>query len=276
MITNKLLPAVKLPYRLTKGSIQTRQRKANQLVRSLTGNIQGSLKRGTLTTKQLQEQIEHILPQKMNIIVLEGKDADFIAYSDILHSNKNGKITAVTLELPTKNNIVEEEQLVNIAHEFQHIADQIYNPKYLARNQLMANRGMFTQKYNDLYDKHIYNQEFTNGKRDRRQVIKKLEQRIKHFFRGMSAEDKINYLQDSRYTLQMEDNAYFTQFKYAKKSNKKHKQISKDDLIKWNKDLMFTEKIALLKRMAFEIIKEERQKHALQLKKLRNVNNLTK
>lgn len=270
MITNTLIPAVKLPFKLTKGSIQVKQRKANQLVRNLIGNIQGSLKRETFTTEELEEHIMHILPKKMNIYVLEGHDKNFIAYSDVLHSEKNGKIKALTIELPTKNNIVKADQLVNIAHEFQHIADQIYHPKYLARNQFMTNKGLLTKKYNDFYDKYIYNQEFTNGKNDRKKVIKKLELKLKHFFRGMGAEDKVNYLQDSRYTLQMEENAYYTQYKYAKKFNKKHNQnIDKEDLIKWNKSLMFTEKINLLKQMAFEIIKEERKKHAFQLKKIK-------
>ncbi len=274
---NKILPNVKLAYKYSKGSIPVRQQKADKLVKNLINNIGGSLKKGKLTIPQLQEQITHILPQKIQIQVLEAQDKSYVAYSDILYSAKSKKIKGLTIELPTKNNIVDEKQLTNIAHEFQHIADQLYHPKILARNQYMETNGLYTKQYNELYDKYLYNQEFTDGKRDRKDVIKKLEQKIKHFFRGMKAEDKINYLQDARYGLILENNAYFTQYKYAKKLKKKHStNINREDLIKWNKDLMFTEKITLLKRIAFEIIKEERQKHAFLVKKLRNVNNSSK
>ena len=52
------------------------------------------------------------------------------------------------------------------------------------------------------------------------------------------------------------------QAKIAKRLNKKHIPIDKRDLIKENKNFMFQEKIDLLKQMAFDIIKKERQKWA--------------
>ena len=82
----------------------------------------------------------------------------------------------------------------------------------------------------------------------------------------MSVEDKINYLQDSIYTLKQEEQAYYTQAKYAKIMNKKHLPINPQDLIKPNNSFMFHEKIVLMKKMAFDIIKAERKHHALKLK----------
>ena len=107
-------------------------------------------------------------------------------------------------------------------HEFQHITDQLFNPKYLARNQDMANKNLLTNKYNNIYDEYIYNYEAATNKNEKSYILKQIEYKLKEFLKGMSITDKINYLQDSRYSLIMENNAYFTQQKYAKKLNKQH------------------------------------------------------
>ncbi len=103
-----------------------------------------------------------------------------------------------------------------------------------------------------------------------------MSHKIKNFLRGFGIEDKVDYLQDIRYTLISEKYAYSTQRKYAKIMNKKHFLINKKDLGNENKIFMFDEKIKLLKDLAFEIIQKNRQKHALLLKKenrLKNINN---
>ncbi len=58
----------------------------------------------------------------------------------------------------------------------------------------------------------------------------------------MSAEDKVNCLQDLRYSLETENSAYTAQQKVAKRLKKKRIQVSEDDLFRWDKDFMFVEK----------------------------------
>jgi len=83
----------------------------------------------------------------------------------------------------------------------------------------------------------------------------------------MTAEEKINYIQDARYCLETEDGAYSAQYRFAKKMKKRRKDVSNDDLFKWNGEFMFKEKIELLKRLGFEVILNERKKYKLFLKK---------
>ena len=73
--------------------------------------------------------------------------------------------------------------------------------------------------------------------------------------------------------MQMERQAYLTQRKYAKKLDKKHKPINCWDLDDEIKNHMLDEKINLLEKIGFDIIKKTRGKHAAKLKKqnLRNV-----
>lgn len=140
----------------------------------------------------------------------------------------------------------------------------------------MANIGLYTKKYDRLYDEVIYNREFPEGRKDKKYILKRMSHKIKNFLRGFGIEDKVDYLQDIRYALISEKYAYSTQRKYAKIMNKKHFLINKKDLENENKIFMFDEKIKLLKNLTFEIIQKERLKHAQLLKKRETLQNINK
>lgn len=132
--------------------------------------------------------------------------------------------------------------------------------------------GMITTKYQNLYDK-LYNYEYPTSKADKHKIIKLLEHKIKKFLRGMNISEKMDYIQDARYSLIMEEQAYRTQRKYAKKFHKKHLPINEYELEDEISLHMLKEKIQLLTRLGFELLETERGKHAAKLKskKLRNV-----
>ena len=125
-----------------------------------------------------------------------------------------------------------------------------------------------------LYIVYSRSTEYKNiSKAEKHKIIKLLEHKIKKFLRGMNISEKMDYIQDARYSLIMEEQAYRTQRKYAKKFYKKHlpiKEYELDDEIGLH---MLKEKIQLLTRIGFELIETERGKHAAKLKakKLRNV-----
>lgn len=266
-MTNRLLDSVKLPYKITRGSYFERQQKADATINKLYQELQGRFKKQELTIDKMQECINETLPNHVRIIIKDCQDKDFDGFSDILYSPKSGKINATTIEIPTKNNKVNIKELPTIMHELQHVIDQLYHPKYLARNQHMENNKLFTEQYNLLYDGWLYNFEEPGSKKEIKYILEVIKQRLLEFLKGKPTSDKINYLQDCRYGLQMEEKAYFTQSKIAKKLKKKHLPINKDDLIKENKDYMFHEKIQLLKEMASTIIGKERAIHKSRLRK---------
>lgn len=274
-MSNILLPQVKLPYKYTRGSVSLRQQRADKLTDKLYHSLRGRFdKNGELKLDNIQKCIDEILPQRIKVLVKNAEPTDeFDAYSDILYSDKSGKIKVTTIELPSKKGKVKLIDLPTILHEFQHVADQIFHPKYLARNQSMSNASMYTKKYNVLYDEYMYSYEGPVGKKDRAYILKHLRHRIKHFLRKMKPEEKIDYLQDSRYNLMMENKAYFTQQKYAKKLQKQHVDVKTADITKWNKDYMFAEKIKLLEDIIASIIEKEREKFKIKarIKALRNI-----
>ena len=105
-------------------------------------------------------------------------------------------------------------------------------------------------------------------------ILNRLRHKIEHFFRGMPADVKMDYIQDAKYCLLSEKYAYSTQRKYAKIAKKKHFPFNADELENENKNFMFDEKIKLLKDMGFEIIKKERSEHARRLKEHKKLTNV--
>lgn len=265
-----LIPQVTFPYKMIQGSFGQRQNGSIRLVDKLYKTLLPQFKYNKLPAETLQKTIDEITQKRVKIIVKNNEDMSFDGGSDILYSPISDSITATTLEIPITNKKIHIKDFITIMHEFQHIADQLFHPKYLLRNQYMYRNGLYSDKYNRLYDDFIYCREDISSNKKRKYTIKHLEYKIRHFLRKMSTEDKINYLQDTRYNLMMEDQAYYTQFKYAKKMQKKHLPVNKGDLKKENASHMFTEKIELLKRLTFEIIKKERELHAVKLKKAKN------
>lgn len=269
-----LLPKVSLPYNTIRGSFTQRQNSAIKLVDKLYRDLLPKFnKRGYITFEDLEKSVNDVLEKKINVSIKKCTDTELDGGSDIIYSPISGNITGTTLEVFSKNNKINKKDIITILHEFQHITDQLFHPKYLVRNQYMSKNSMFISKYLDLYDNYIYAIEYPSCKKEKKEIIKNLRHKILKFLRRMSVEDKIDYLQDTRYTLQMEQQAYSTQYKYAKRLHKKHYPIEQKDLIKENSLYMMKEKINLLKEIAFDIIKKERDKHALKLKKCKNNSN---
>lgn len=276
MNINKIANNVILPYKYTRGSIIERQEKSDKLVNSLYKEIKGRFKDDKLPLSELNRCIKELLPTKVNLIVKSlAENDDFIAYSDILYSLKTNKIKYITIELPTKDNQIDIQTLPSVMHEFQHFTDQQFHPKYLSRNQALANKNLSTEKYNDFYENEIYSYENPEGKKDRKYIINRFKQVLNKFLKDFTLEERLEYLQDSRYTLQMEDKAYFTQLKYAKKMKKQHLKTNPEDLIKENDNFMFKEKISILKEIAFDTIYKIRTQHKTQLKRELKKKNLS-
>ncbi|MBE7713089.1 MAG: hypothetical protein E7Z87_05035 [Cyanobacteria bacterium SIG26] len=270
---NNLLPIIKLPYNVVKGSIERRQQKADKLVERFYQDLYPKFQKcGYIRPKQLEESMTKVLPPKLKITLEEGEAGFFDAWSDVIPSNGKyhaAKINKMTIGISNEHHKkIPAKYLPTIIHEMQHIADSLYHPKHLARNQYIQSHNLDNYRFDQLYENFLYNLEDFNTAQDKISILKKLEYRIKKFLKRLSVEEKINYLQDIRYTILQEQKAYNTEFKYAKKLKKKHFDVTEDSLTK-NNDFMFPEKLALLGKMIAEIIKRERGFHAAKIKKMK-------
>lgn len=280
-MSNITLPPVKLPYKTVKGSLQIRQDKSSQLVNKFYREIKGRFKNGEISLKEIQKCIDELLPNNINVIVKnlvqDVEDPDLLGYS-ALNYNSSSKIKAITLELLTTENKIRLRDLPSLMHEFTHITDQLYNPKILARCQYMTEKDLYVKDYDNLYESFIYNLEEPESNKEKLFILKRLEQVFKGFLKKLDPKDKINYLQDSRYSTMLEINGYHSQRKFAKQLAKQHVNIDEEDLLNENKNYMFSEKLELLNKLLKDIINKERAKqkaniNRIERKKLNNKNN---
>lgn len=274
-ILNKLSPTVKIPYSKIRGSFETRQDNATKMVDKLYKELLPQFNNhGHITMETLHNTVSKVLNKDIKVSIRKNNDNIIDGGNDILYSEFTGKISKTTIDINTIKNKINRESLNTILHEFQHVVDGLFHPQYLSRNQKMANDRLYTKKYDNLYEDLIYSRDFPDGRKDKKYILNRLRHKIEHFFRGMPADVKMNYIQDAKYCLLSEKYAYSTQRKYAKIAKKKHFPFNAYELDNENKNFMFNEKIKLLKDMGFEIIKKERSEHARRLKESKKLTNV--
>ena len=180
---NKLSPTVKLPFKEVKGSVNYRQSKACNMVDKLYREILPQFnKKEEISFAQAKKALKNVLKGQIDIPIRKNGYSDiFDGGSDILYSEFTGQISKTTIDIGTIKNKIKRVELTTLLHEFQHVADQIFHPKYLTRNQKMANIGLYTKKYDRLYDDLIYNREFPEGKKDKKIILKHLRNKITKF-----------------------------------------------------------------------------------------------
>lgn len=259
---NRLTPKLKLPYEQIKGSFSQRQNASIELVDKFYKKLIPEFnKDNKISINKLQEVVDSFFEKKIFVQAKSCSNPNCDGQNDIFYSPYTGKINKMTIEIEEKNGFIDIKNLTTILHEFQHVSDQLHHPKFLAGEQYLTMCNLITKEYLDLIDDHLYKREsLFRDETDKENILTNLLNKLKDFLKDKSAEESILYIQDAKNTLLQEAQAYKTQRKYAKKLYKKHIKIKRGDLMNQNKAFMFDEKIALLKKLGFEIINAERQK----------------
>jgi len=270
----KLLPSVKLPYEMTRGSMAERSAKAATLVEQLKIETEKAIKNKTINIRKLQTIIDGILPKQISIKVLKNRDNSCSALNDTI-SNDRWQITDLTMELDSKDGELPQELIIAVLHEGRHIADSLFNPKYLARQQTLEQKSLYMGKYNNVYGNQLYISEYAETPKEIKETMKIIKHKLHNLLRGYSPADKVNIIQDLRYGLETERNAYIMQYKYGQEFYKKGIVNREDYYEDHTPKFLFEEKFALLKQTAFEIIQKARRENANQLKQKRLKNSRT-
>jgi len=272
MIVNKLSESLKIPYLLTRGTVAQRQAKADILTEKLYKNLSEELKDNytIFNFEQLQKKLNEVLPDKNLKVIVQNLPAEHVedceGICEVLY-NKNKEVRALSIAMNGISSTVRSIHIPAFIHEVQHVADDIYHPKYLSRIQHLNKSGLNTKKYDDFYDTFYYCSEVIEGKRDKRDVLKIIKNHTKKFLRRLNIHQKMDYIQDMRYSLMSEVEAYKRQRAVAQDLKSRVFMIKDFDLENYAQDGLFEEKIALLKSLAMEYITKERAKHASRLKR---------
>lgn len=275
MIKSKLANTVRLPFYIVKGSIAQRQGKAEQFTNKVVNNISGPLKQNDVSLAKLAKLIKEVLPSNLRVFIIKCENQNPEPQISRVFTKDNRIIEQQIELILDENNKIGSSQIPAIAHEIRHLADSIYHPKILAREQIVVNKALDTDKYTKFYEEEIYVKEYYEGKKDKAYIIKYIRHRIEKVLRGLTSQDKIDFLQCIRYDMIGEYNAFKTTKKYAKKLNKDNVPLVENLVNDQTKDFILEEKINLLKNMIYELIKEERGKHRAKLKKLHKTERTT-
>lgn len=259
---------IKLNHNITfslktiKGSYEMRQSKIEQLCHKLYNELEPQFKNDRIQLKQINQTINRILPEKTIIRVQKYDKEDLLIYPNDLaysyqsYSPYSNVATAHNIKLRDEGKGIKKEDLPIIIHEFRHIADLLYHPKFLLRDQ----------KSNYLYDKYnkdtfiIFDRFVNQYKFDR--ICKS---NLKRLLRGKTAEEKADYLQNLRYYIMSEDNALRTDYHFAKIMKKHNQNINNEIGCNEANISGYKEAQKYVENLLYRIIKYERKRHARQL-----------
>ncbi len=254
MISNRLLPQVKIPLEIARGTVLTRQQKAEACsdifykeLLKLKNNDENSV-----SCDQIISIIKKIKPFESLAIDIEKNNDEIYEGSMnlVINNEKNCSTYKIIVEKLT--------DIPTLVHEFHHISDHVFHPKFLSRMQILIKKGLETDKYINFYNNFYYSGLIAENKQEIKYALKFIENKTRKFLKGFSVEDKINYLQDIRYNLLTECNAYKKQIEVAEKLKKLNYPINENDLYDCPKVGFFEEKVKLLNKLLKETITKER------------------
>lgn len=267
MIRNNLLNRVKLPYNQVRGSFEARQNKAAQFTHRVMNNLSVQLDDRGVSLSKFGRELKKLLPENLDFFVQKNKDKESYAQLCNIYSKEN-VIVKQSLEIrPNERGKIDVTHAPTISHEIRHLADSLFHPKIIAREQAITKKGLDTDKFMAFYDDNIYVKEMEGGRKLQRDIMKSIRHDTEKVLRGFSAQEKVDMLQYIRYNLITERNAFKQTAKTGKKLYKKNMKVYEDELFDQRKEYMFDEKIKLFHDMIADIIKEERGRHKAALKK---------
>lgn len=257
-------PKAKFSYNVAKGSPEFRRYKANKLNEDFFERVRYMIEDNKINVSDFEQGFHSVMPEEVDVRIKKHRLTLFSncggASAYVIDGDKN--ILGQTIEIPTGCKKIKSKNLAIAFHESRHVIDTLYNPKYEGRTIAMEKEGLFTKAYNKLYERALYSYEDCRTSEEKAKRLGKIKKKILKFLKGKPVEHQVNYIQDMRYSLETENNAYGDTAKFAHKLFSQDCHVRIDDMIDERRTFMFKEKLALLKQIGFDIIKAERERLA--------------
>lgn len=195
----KILTQVRLPLKIAKGTNGERKMLAENLLHNFANRIEPEFnKRKELSLDRVQAVLRESLPYK-RIVVETIQSENGNGNNFLLHVDDFGRLDALALELETNiKGKVGLNQRNSLYHEAFHFFDAITNPKVMARTFTFEDDVLL--QYLDFYHTNFYSK--------RRYGVGKLSHKLDKFLEKFRDDEKVNLLQQLRYDLQGELDAY--------------------------------------------------------------------
>ncbi len=249
---------VKFSYNIVKGTVQQRQKNAALLTDKVFNNLSSRIKSDEILLNDIYTSLKINMPEYKPIKFVREKNIKDSREGSIDYLVENDIPVAQVISVPMKKGKMKSLQLPTLMHELTHAVDILFNPKYTARTNRMAKQKLYDEKYIKCFDNALYHLEEFSNNAEKEKVLKQRKLDIEDWLKDKTPEEKIDCIQEVRYALLMEDNAYRTEKKYTDIMRRNNLKTS--DYDKEIDKYLFKEKAELLKQMGFETIKKEREK----------------
>lgn len=281
MMRFKVAPSAKFSYSIARGDVHSRLQKGQDLNNIIYSKLKEqfiSSQKPYILLPELKSIIASIFPEQkiFSLVKINKKDLKQMEASADYIFDSFDNIIGHIVEVPAKRNKFAMMDVPTLMHEMTHVFDKMFNPKIMKRTAVLSSRYEYNpkfdieiDKYNRLTDK-MYGKDYEkfSTEAEKVNVLETRKQDLLNFLRGKSAEEKLDIIQNLRYHLQLELNAYTVENGYIDRMTPKGENFSN---LKCDTDkFLFKEKIKMLKEVGFEIIKRERAKIHKSVNKVKN------
>lgn len=247
----KLLNTVKLPLKICKGTYQERLSLAKQLNATFFENISKKYLTKEISIDIFEKTLKESTPTKIDVTVnnywTKGGKTSFML-------NETGNAIKGFIISLEKNPYRKGLAMLNTditLHESAHYFSHLTNPKHTARVAKMYEKGLL-DKTEQFYKENLYT------KKDFQK--EELSEKLDKFLTQFSPEEQINFLQNSRYRMIEEYNAFEQGYKYLDEIQDRHPDLICEKIYAGEKEVYkFPEKIKIVAEKLKQVISEYRK-----------------
>ena len=247
----KVLPTAKLPLKLCKGTYAERIALAKRLNENFFNKLSEKYITKEIPFDVFEKTLKECTPEKINVNVLNyNKQGGYTCFG--LNDTKNGiDKYVIYLKKDSYTGGIRLLETNYSLHETSHYFIHLTNPKHSARAVKMHETGLI-EKTEPFYNENLYTKKELNEE--------ELKQKLNDFLKQFTPEEKINFLQNSRYRMLEEYNAFDDGYKYLDEIQERHPDLICEKIYAREKEVYnFPEKIKIVADKLKEVLQNCRK-----------------
>ena len=275
MIKINVPNTVKFSYKYTRGSYPDSVKYAQNVINETISEFIDMGYPENITLNKMKKIIKKVLPEKRRIDIkpISANNPEIYGSQDYLSEQNiitgKDKFVGFVINLPFKNGQFQLSKLPIFIHEFTHVLNALFTPKYtvqLFKSESVVDRvsyyanniPSFSKQYEICYNKNLYNKENFTSKDEIPKIIQQRRKELSRLLRNRTSEEKIIILQNFRYFLQSEKCAYKSEQNLYTLLRKYGLKCDEDLIEVDSSEYLLDEKIQMLTDMCYQEIKKIR------------------
>ncbi len=248
----KVLKTAKFSHKICKGSYEEKIALAKNLNQKFFNQISQKFKTNEISLDVFTKTLKENTPEKIQIEVNEYGSKKGGCTSFKLNKDKSGiEGLLMFLETDSYNKGIRLLNTDITLHETFHYFSHLANPKHTARVGKMYEKGLLN-KTEEFYNIHLYTRKELNEEEFR--------ENLNNFLKDFTLQDQIEFLQNSRYRMIEEYNAFDEGYKYLEKIQDEHPNLICEKIYGREKEeYNFPKKIKIITDKLKEVIDKNRK-----------------